>query len=768
MYVRPVRPPWILLTLATLLIATAAAPFAALAGGNMPPADRQQAPLVLEDTPQPLVPKHPRSEADRDRLEALSLFAAARMLQKRQKFPESLRLYQRAFQSDPEALEVGWTIVSLAIHLKRYSEAVRYVLKVVELDDPDPKLLKRMAAGLTEAGDLADAVKLYEKALAAATSTSSEAASQRETVQLQWEIGRLYFLLGEQAKAAEHLAHVDEALEHPDQFGLNESAKTALLGKPEATYRLFGECFLGADRPDEAKTAFEKAHQAVPNESLLQFHLARIHNKRNESAKALQTLEAAIAAGLKDADLKDADLKDAGLKDEGTAPFELLEQLLGDSGRAEELLPRLETLYGEHPQATPLKFFLAEKYHEKQLFDKAEPLYVELSKEAPTSTGYRKLVEIYRKTDRVDRLLSTLTEAFHATGMLASLGDEIAAITGDAQLMQSLAEMVRQQHQADATKLDYRTPMAVALLSMEGKQFETAAELFDLAVQAEPDEASRTFLVWGARMLLEERPADAAKVFQRALDEKALPEDDPRFHYFLSGALAFDDRFEEALTAARKAVQLKDDSPSFHTRVAWILYRAERHGEAIEAYRQVIERFDGDYSSDDIRDVLRESRIVLSSLYVLQEDQDLAESEEWLQQVLDEFPDDIGALNDLGYLWADQNKHLGRSLKMIQQAIEGEPDNIAYRDSLGWIYFRLGRYPEAVAELQRAVADAGEESPDATIFDHLGDAYLKNNQYNEARDALQRAAEVFRTQQELEKAKLAEEKLKAIPQHPPP
>ncbi len=756
MYVRPARPPWILLTLATLLVATAAAPFAARAGGNMPPADRQPAPLVLEDTPQPLVPKHPRSEADRDRLEALSLFAAARMLQKQQKFPESLRLYQRAFQSDPEALEVGWTIVSLAIHLKRYSEAVRYVLKVVELDDPDPKLLKRMAAGLAEAGDLADAVKLYEKALTAPT--SSEAASQRETAQLRWEIGRLYFLLGEQAKAAEHLAHVAEALERPEQFGLDESAKTALLGKPEATYRLFGECFLGADRPDEAKRAFEKAHQAVPNESLLQFHLARIHTKRNESAQALQTLEAAIAAGLKNADLKD----------EGTAPFELLEQLLGDSGRAEELLPRLETLYGEHPQATSLKFFLAEKYHQKQLFDKAEPLYVELCDEAPTSTGYRKLVEIYRKTDRVDRLLSTLTEAFEATGMLASLGEEIAAITGDAQLMQSLAEAVRRQHQADAAKLDYRMPLAVALLGMEGKQFEMAAELFDLAVQAEPDEASQTFLVWGARMLLEERPADAAKVFQRALDEKALPEDDPRFHYFLSGALAFDDRFEEALTAARKAVQLKDDSPSFHTRVAWILYRAKRHDEAIEAYRQVIERFDDDYSSDDIRDVLRESRTVLSSLYALQDDQNLAEAEEWLQQVLDEFPDDIGALNDLGYLWADQNKHLGRSLKMIQQAIEAEPDNIAYRDSVGWIYFRLGRYAEAVAELERAVADAGEESPDATIFDHLGDAYLKNNQYNEARDALQRAAEAFRAQQEPKKAKLAEEKLKAIPQHPPP
>ena len=114
----------------------------------------------------------------------------------------------------------------------------------------------------------------------------------------------------------------------------------------------------------------------------------------------------------------------------------------------------------------------------------------------------------------------------------------------------------------------------------------------------------------------------------------------------------------------------------------------------------------------------------------------LDEAEEWLQQVLDEYPDDVEADNDLGFLWADENKHLDRALKMIVAAVAAEPENRAYRDSLGWVYYRLGRFPEAVAELEKAV---DEKQPDGTILDHLGDAYEKLGRRDKAVAAWQRA-----------------------------
>ena len=54
----------------------------------------------------------------------------------------------------------------MAVRQKRYSEAVRYALKAVELEDADPLLLRRLGVYLTEEGDWSRAVALYEKALA--------------------------------------------------------------------------------------------------------------------------------------------------------------------------------------------------------------------------------------------------------------------------------------------------------------------------------------------------------------------------------------------------------------------------------------------------------------------------------------------------------------------------------------------------------------------------------------------------------------------------
>ncbi len=134
----------------------------------------------------------------------------------------------------------------------------------------------------------------------------------------------------------------------------------------------------------------------------------------------------------------------------------------------------------------------------------------------------------------------------------------------------------------------------------------------------------------------------------------------------------------------------------------------------------------------------------------------LDEAEEWLEQVLDEYPGDVEADNDLGFLWADENKHLDRALKMIVAAVAAEPENRAYRDSLGWIFYRLGRLPEAVAELEKAVDD---KQPDGTVLDHLGDAYEKLGRHGQAIAAWRRAKAALEKDQETEKAQKVAEKI---------
>jgi tetratricopeptide (TPR) repeat protein len=132
-----------------------------------------------------------------------------------------------------------------------------------------------------------------------------------------------------------------------------------------------------------------------------------------------------------------------------------------------------------------------------------------------------------------------------------------------------------------------------------------------------------------------------------------------------------------------------------------------------------------------------------------------ADAEEQLELVLDEFPEDAGALNDLGYLWVDRNEHLGRACRMIRIAVESDPENMAYRDSLGWALFRQQKYAEALAEMQKST----EKIPDGTVLDHLGEVYNKLGEKQKAQEAWRRAAESFRKKKEDEKAKSVEKKM---------
>jgi len=86
-------------------------------------------------------------------------------------------------------------------------------------------------------------------------------------------------------------------------------------------------------------------------------------------------------------------------------------------------------------------------------------------------------------------------------------------------------------------------------------------------------------------------------------------------------------------------------------------------------------------------------------------------------------------LNYLAYSWVDRGENIERSFDMLKEAVSLAPEDGAIVDSLGWAYFRLGKYDDAVRELERAIA---LKPGDSTINDHLGDAYWKVGRKREA------------------------------------
>ncbi len=707
------------------------------------------APTTLEDPPQPFHPRRPRSGADQDRVEALALFAAARTLERRSDDAQALRLYQRAVRCDPEAAAPYAAVVRMAARLGRYDEAVRYALIAPPGLDVDPLMLRRLGVYLTRLGRLEDAVVMYEQTVAA-KGPDSDAAD----ILLRMEMGRLYHLVGRFREAAGVFEIVLHALDHPDQYGIDDQVRKTLLDEPASTWRLIGECFLRAGKAQAAHDAFIEADRAEPNPTTLQYDLARVHAQQGKYKEAFEALSTVL---------------DQGLSGEGVEPFELLAEVLEHLGRREDLLPQLEDLRAEHPEDVRLGLYLAGRYFAAGKKEQAEALYHELLEQSPERlpTGEPQLVEqawrnlvSLRRAGPPEALLATLGRIVRQEGSLEVLGPVLEQLTADAEGLRALHRAALARKRDASAPIEDQTIPAAALLALEAERFEAAAELLEYVIEQQPSEAPALVRLWGTRLLAADRPAEAAEVFRGAIDRQPDEDREPLLHYYLAIALALDHKTDEALQAAQTAARLAPDSARFQGRVAWVLYLGDRHDEARRAYEELIRRFDEQYDSPLVREELRDARLALSNLCVTSDQ--LPAAEEHLERVLDEFPEDVSASNDLGYLWADQGKHLHRALRMIRRAVAAEPDNPAYRDSLGWVYYRLGCHQAALAELERAAAD----QPDPVILDHLGDVQRKLGRLEEARRAWQRALEGFRQQQQSREADAVEQKLDRLDAQP--
>lgn len=100
-----------------------------------------------------------------------------------------------------------------------------------------------------------------------------------------------------------------------------------------------------------------------------------------------------------------------------------------------------------------------------------------------------------------------------------------------------------------------------------------------------------------------------------------------------------------------------------------------------------------------------------------------------LRKLLVSDPENVAALNALGYTLADRTQRYQEALELIDRARTAEPDNAAIVDSYGWVLYRLGRNEEALVELRRAWGLA----KDPEIGAHLGEVLWVMGRSDEAR-----------------------------------
>ena len=112
-----------------------------------------------------------------------------------------------------------------------------------------------------------------------------------------------------------------------------------------------------------------------------------------------------------------------------------------------------------------------------------------------------------------------------------------------------------------------------------------------------------------------------------------------------------------------------------------------------------------------------------------------AEMEKVLRLILLKNPNDVNALNALGYSLADRKQKLPEAFELINKAHQLSPNDAFILDSLGWVNFRLGNIALATQQLQLAL----QTKPEADIAAHLGEVQWSQNQTSAAQDSWRQA-----------------------------
>lgn len=126
----------------------------------------------------------------------------------------------------------------------------------------------------------------------------------------------------------------------------------------------------------------------------------------------------------------------------------------------------------------------------------------------------------------------------------------------------------------------------------------------------------------------------------------------------------------------------------------------------------------------------------------------IGKAEADLRRLLVIEPDNVAALNALGYTLADRTDRYREALELIDRARVAEPGNAAIIDSYGWVLFKLGKARAALDHLRHAYAL--QEDPD--IASHLGQVLWVLGQKDEARHYFEAARKLDPDNRSLQRA----------------
>ncbi|NWF72501.1 MAG: tetratricopeptide repeat protein [Nitrospirae bacterium] len=366
-----------------------------------------------------------------------------------------------------------------------------------------------------------------------------------------------------------------------------------------------------------------------------------------------------------------------------------LGRLLIDAGKSDEAVASLERAIAVNASFEPAYHALASIYESRQTYDRAVAIL-------------RKYLESVNPRNRAIRhqLVRVYMAAKDYPGARRELNDLLAE---------------------DPADLD--TQLRLALLYGEEKEYAKAIDQLTQVLKARPTELKiRDYLGFLYEESKDTKKAIETYTFNIQLEPSYF---EGQLHL---GLLYYRlKQYPEAITHLTQARRINPKQPETHIVLGLIYLQKEQFDDAAKVLEEGINQ------NPKSADLYFNLGTVYDKLNRFDDVERVMETAIKLD------PHHADALNYLGYSYAERGVKIDQALSLTKRAVGLKPSNGYYIDSLAWALFKSGMFTEALTEMKRAVALAGD---DPVLYEHLGDIYAKQRNLAEAREAWLRALEL--------------------------
>lgn len=167
----------------------------------------------------------------------------------------------------------------------------------------------------------------------------------------------------------------------------------------------------------------------------------------------------------------------------------------------------------------------------------------------------------------------------------------------------------------------------------------------------------------------------------------------------------------------QRAVDMDPENPGFRDSLGWASFKNQDQKKAIEELNKSL----------SMKMNVYEPHYHLATVYYAAGD--LENAANHYEQAIKIRPDSGEAMNNLAYLYTEQNTNIGKAIELAEAAVQLEKNNASYIDTLGWAYYRNGEAEKALNMLLKAnqlVPGQGE------VLLHIGRVYLDRSDFDSA------------------------------------